>query len=470
MAIDTKHPQYVLSKPLWGKCDDAFMGEDVIKKKGTTYVPKLSGQDDTQYQAYVNRGMFYGATEKTVKGLTGMLLHKKPMIKVPKAMEYIIEDATGTGLSLDGIIKEIAKEIFITGRYGALLDRDESDSKRVFIIGYKASEIFNWIDNNGFLTAVTLDNSSYEETDEKYKLGLKERIKEIEINENGVEVVTHTKDSKGVFQPSIPVPLTKKGERLDEIPFICINTVGVSLEIEKPPLLDLVNIVLAHWKNSVDLEHCRHWCAIPTPWISGMTIQPIVKPNEQNKGSVQGVFNIGGETAWLLPKDAKTGFLEFSGSGLKALENALEHKEKLIAIVGSRILENQKKAAEAAETARINKIGDSSTLATIATAVESGVKNILINIAEWEGLETNEIEVEFNKDFIDAKLDPAMVSALLNTYLSDGISLDTFLYNLNNGEILPEGVDLEIEKALIDSQIAKKGLGSEEGFTTGGEE
>jgi len=39
--------------------------------------------------------------------------------------------------------------------------------------------------------------------------------------------------------------------------------------------------------------------------------------------------------------DAKVGYLEFSGQGLGALEKALDHKEKLMAILGSRLLEGQ---------------------------------------------------------------------------------------------------------------------------------
>ena len=45
--IDAQHPQYIARMNEWNKCSDCYIGEDAIKAKSTTYLPKLERHDDT---------------------------------------------------------------------------------------------------------------------------------------------------------------------------------------------------------------------------------------------------------------------------------------------------------------------------------------------------------------------------------------------------------------------------------------
>ena len=468
MAIDSKHPMYTVFKPLQDKCVDVYEGEDIIKAKGKTYTPKLSGQTESQYDNYRNRGMLNPAMQKTIEVLTGMMLHKKPTIKVPAQMEYILEDATGTGLSIYQFIKMMTEQIFLTGRYGVLQDRDTTGSERVFLIGNKAQDIHNWLEVDNELDALVLEDSGYIQGEDRYDSVLQERLKEIIFIEHDggltPAVIIHTKDKKG-YQPGAAIPLTVKGASLEEIPFTFVNTLGASSDLQKPPFLDLVNVILSHWKNSVDLEHGRHWCALPTPWISGMQqINTVVKPDGTTPAAP--TFSIGSENAWLLGKESKVGMLEFTGAGLASLVEAINNKEKLIATIGASWLAGQKKGVETAEAARINKAGDSATLTTVATAIESALIDILNKVAMWEGIDNPEIEVQLNKDFIDSSLDAATIKVLLESYMSDALSLESFLYNLQNGEHLPENVTIEDEVDKIEIDKSKKGSVFTEGANT----
>ena len=42
MSFDTKHPEYNKQLSEWVLIDDALDGEDVIKSKNVTYLPKTS--------------------------------------------------------------------------------------------------------------------------------------------------------------------------------------------------------------------------------------------------------------------------------------------------------------------------------------------------------------------------------------------------------------------------------------------
>jgi hypothetical protein len=438
MAIDSKHPQYKYREDQINRCRDCYEGEDRIKNIGEKYLPRLSGQDATQYNAYKARGTFYGAVDRTLNVLLGLMFHKPPTIKVPAKLEPYLEDITDTGVPINKFINAAALNVLLTGRYGIMVDRDQG-GERPYFVGYETENIPNWITQDNFLTNLVLDISEYVSGEDIYDQVLEHKFLEVYTDENGVHSVEHVYDSATKTYKKMDNTLldfVKRGQKIEEIPFTFITPLGLESDQGKPPFLDLVNAVIGHWKNSVDLEHGRHWTAIPTPWISGIT-------------DPDAIFSIGGEIAWLLPENGQAGFLEFTGSGLAALESAIEHKEKLIAILGSRMMEGQKNTAESSESKKLNKIGDNSILSMVASSVEAGIKDALQKMAVLEGLNSDEVEVEFNKEYSEVELNPQLITALLQAYQTEALSLDSFIYNLKKGQLIPEDRTVEDELNLI---------------------
>lgn len=67
--------------------------------------------------------------------------------------------------------------------------------------------------------------------------------------------------------------------------------------------------------------------------------------------------------------DKKTewaGFLEFKGEGLQTFERAMDRVERLPAVLGSRLLESQKRVSESAEALAIRQGGEASILGDLA--------------------------------------------------------------------------------------------------------
>ena len=121
-----------------------------------------------------------------------------------------------------------------------------------------------------------------------------------------------------------------------------------------------------------------------------------------------------------------------------------------MAALGARMIEPPRSGVEAAETARIHQAGSNATLADIASAVEKGLQAALAEAAEWEAEGQGEqVNVEVNKDFVDSKLQPQELTALVESYLKGGISQETLMYNLKVGEILPEDRTIEEEMELL---------------------
>jgi hypothetical protein len=66
--------------------------------------------------------------------------------------------------------------------------------------------------------------------------------------------------------------------------------------------------------------------------------------------------------------------------------------------------------------------------------------------SEWMGA-GGKVEVEINRDFFDTVIDPALMASLLQALQGGAISKETFLYNLQQAEMLQPGVTVEDEAA-----------------------
>ena len=61
-------------------------------------------------------------------------------------------------------------------------------------------------------------------------------------------------------------------------------------------------------------------------------------------------------------RGASAGFLEYTGHGLTTFERAMDREERLMAILGARLLETQKRVGEAAEAIELKQSGENSIL------------------------------------------------------------------------------------------------------------
>jgi len=432
MPIDSEHPEYSAYNDVWKKTEDFYEGEEKVKTEGQTYLPSLTdNQGLSAYNAYKNRSLFYDATFRTVQGLTGLATWKPPVIKTPTAMEELLDLE-----QIKGSIRSVLK----TGRQGLLVDRnDQGDDP--YIITYNAGSIINWREDGEGLVMVILKEENYlPSKDDPYKLELTTTYRELLIEEGKYVVniwkqINEKNESKWIIDETI-VP-KKLGAALDYIPFIFVGAeeTGVS-DICKPPLLGVVNANLFHYRLSADYAHGLHWTALPTPWVSGATNMDKVTKLEIGSGS-----------AWLLPEPScRAGYLEFTGQGLEPISKALQETEKIMAALGARLLEKQRSGVEAAETARIRQSGEMSILGSLVTSIGLAYEIAGRYMADWMNLKADAVAVEMNVDFIKDKMSPQMLTSLVQAYQAGGMSLDTFVYNMESGEMLSPDTTAEDEK------------------------
>ena len=74
----------------WRKIRDVLEGEDQVKEKRSTYMPRPKAQDLEAYTRYVDRSNFYAVAERTTRGLVGQVFRISPMLELPEQVEELI--------------------------------------------------------------------------------------------------------------------------------------------------------------------------------------------------------------------------------------------------------------------------------------------------------------------------------------------------------------------------------------------
>lgn len=455
------HSDYFEYSGQWKKIRDVIEGEDRIKEQGTNYLPKLSGQTEADYNAYKQRALLYNATGRSVEAFVGMIFRKPVNIELPDAVEERRENISLENESVNEVLKRIAREAVTVGRGGILVDyptvetgklRRIADVNRSEINPYMAlydtEDIINWkVDyNNGNTTlrSVMLEEKYYEDDSGDFPSGTeKTQYRKLIINEDGYyeqQVLREGGDDDGTSVIAAYEPVMN-GSRMTEIPFYFYGVTDNTPTPEKPAILDLVNLNLSHYRSSADYEHGLHWTALPTLVITGAT--------QEELGNVC----IGPEGGIVLEnEDASAEMLEFQGKGLDQIESALDRKEGMMADLGARLIMDVENPTDAAETVQLKQQGQNSVLGNISDTIARAYESALKMLAEWQGAEPDDVSVTINKNFTPWKIDSKMVQVLMAALQQNRITQDTFIRNLQRGEIVREEETIEDYKMELERQ------------------
>jgi hypothetical protein len=457
MPVNTAHVVYSSLEGQWEKCRDTSKGEDAVKAGGVKYLPYLDSHKKDggreKYEAYKMRGVYYNAVGRTIVGLGGAVFQKAPAVTAESDVIKQSKDITLTSEPLDMFSLHITKEYLTLGRVGILVDMalEGKEENRPYWVAYTAEEIINWrfekIDGDQKLVMVVL-KETFSKPDPEDEFSVEEDTQYRVLRLTGgiytQQVYKPRKPNSGPvtqmqeYDPGPVIIPTRRGTPLSFIPF------ALPWAVNNPPLLDLVNLNLAHYRMSVDHKHGLHFTAMPTPWVSGAA--------DTNKP-----LAIGSGTAWVLDKDGKAGMLEFSGAGLGAIRQDLQDMQANMATLGARLLEPPPRYSETATSVSMRHSSDYATLKSIAQVIEQQISYALKIHSWWtepkiKKPEDHESNVELNKVFYEQAVSADELRALLLALQSATISYKTFYARLQNTGWTREGIDYEQELKDIKDQ------------------
>jgi len=443
-----EHKDYTKYKDDYIDLSDFFAGERSIKDKGERYTPKLEGhrKNDGRYERYKEFGILFNALSRTRQGLKGAILRKPVDIQFPESQKEQLDEIVLTGGSFQDLIRSVCDAVLGFGRYGVLVDVDETEKPYVAL--YNPLSILSWPGSKKDKQKIVLQEFVEQpKKDDPEENEIIEQRRVLEIDDAGhylVSVYQMSGETEKTWtlveEPKTP---QYKGKRLNHIPFVFFGSSSNVPPPSKPPLLDLLNLSKGHWKLTVAYQYGLHFAGLPTPCFAGFDFE---------EGAD---IPLGPGAAYHGEAGANSWFLQTGGSGLTDIERGLDRLEAQMAIAGARLLESQRPGVEAAETVRLRSSGDSATLADIAGNVENGLTKVLQHIGFWLGISPKECHVSVNKDFVSTRLAPQDITALLAAVQSGKMSEETFIWNLKQGEVLPQGQSIEDEQEAIAEDTAR---------------
>ena len=423
-SVSNPHPDYTARLPDWTLMFDTNEGQRHIKKQKNKYLPATSGmralgldkaEDEGAllYDSYLTRAFFPDLVKETVRALAGIVDREPANIELPAALEDMREIATPKAESLNDLLVQIHMNQLLFGRLGLLVDVDPSRDLPV-IVQYPASQIVNWDDLTQTadpkqtddqkrkeairrLLMVVINETRFErDTGDRFTWNLVPRFRHLSLGDSGVDVYTSQVERDGSPQTAI-VPVIR-GKKMDEIPFVFVNTTDLATKPSEVPLVNLANLALAIYRGEADHRSALFMSGQDTLVLTGYSLG---ESDEGNPGDGTDKPIIGSGAYINIPNPE--GDAKFIGPQSKALSEqrtSLENDYTRAGEEGIKLLSSGA-GAEAAETLRIRVAARTATLQTIAMTSATALETSLRQCAVWVGANPDDVKVEPNLDFID---------------------------------------------------------------------
>lgn len=428
------------------------------RESALSFIRSLPGHDGDTATAFREGAYFLPFVARTSEAYGGLVFSKTPTRNVPAGLEPFLKDVTGSGQDMDRFAEQALDGVLRGGSVMVLVDypeapegltaaEAEAGGVRPVLRLYPASSILSArVEKIGALLrlAHVRVEEEVEEADEADEFALKmvKQVRVLDLDDGGYRQRVFRESASGWVQYGETVEPKRQAKRLQAIPAFFSNSRDAEPTPTKPPLADLADISIAHLNNSAALEWALLWTANPTPVFKGLSLGD---GETVRLGSSEGIA---------VSADGDAKFMEFTGGGLSELRNALDSKRKDAAMMGARMLLETPRQAIAAETARIERAGETSVIAGIANALSDCLTKALTFMAEWAAI-TGEVEYWLNTDVNPAGLSAQELTALLGAWQSGAITLLDLFENLQRAEIVDPAKSFDDHK----EQLAEEGAG-----------
>lgn len=457
MSVNMACAGYMTRMRQWRLVRDCVEGAVAVKARGTEYLPKLKGQTEERYQAYVRRASFVNYTAQTLSGIHGMVFRRLPEVTAPDEMADIIADADMRGTSLAQFLSTCCADFMQTCFGGIMADIPplpagatvadaESMGARPYLTWYPAESVINWrTDAFGKRLSMVVLKEDYETAGaDEFVTQTASRYRVLDLDNEGFY-------RQRIYEAGgdvIEVPVSWMGHKLRHIPFhfpLGMPDKGAP----KPMLYDLAEVNIAHYMMTADYRNGVHMTCLPTGYMIGHT------PNEDKDGNAESVMLGTDNFITLREENAKIGTLCYAGEGLAHMEKAIEGAEMQMIVLGSRIITPEKGVSETAESANIHRAGENAKLAAFANSLSDAATGALQDIAEFMGCTIKPI-VRLNTDYETQGFDANTLNSMANIFTSGKMPLYVLYSMMMRGEFLNPDMTFDDYTTLLDLEASGK--------------
>jgi len=436
MPVNTQHVKFEARLAAWERVRDALEGEDRVKAKNTQYLPRPPGMDrtgrgvtdgngkpvgDDRYSFYLGFAEFPEIVGPTLDGIQG-LIHEKPAdVKLPKQLEYLIEDATPDGEPLATLWERMTREVSATGRVHLLHDVGRDDVLR--FCTYPAEAMINWLlkpKREGAAPTLVVLRETQSELIEEDGFAVKDvtYYRELRLVDGiyRIRLWVHKESAKPTI---VPLPKTDAegwmipvhfGRNFLKIPIDVINAAGEGFDYGPIPIMPMVKRAYNIYRKTADYNRSLYVKTDPQPVIYGVDDDDVPE-------------SIGGDSIWHFSNpEARAELLDIDGLGIPLLRQAIEDEYQRFQEEGGRLRESDG-GPESGEAVKRRQMVKQVTTKSLVINAGAQFEEALRGLARSRGLGEDAVEkVEFkpNLDFAEPPMDPQDFDKLVDSKLKGG--------------------------------------------------
>jgi hypothetical protein len=451
----------------WQQTRDAVKGSVAIKEKRARYLPVPDGETGSEgatnlryaneehkgtgtlrYRNYIKRAVYTNFTGRTKNALVGAVFRKDPTIVVPAGLEYLIDDATGDGLSINQLAKDELSNLLEVGRAGFLVDYPQADQGlsvedvdlldlRASIVPYTAEQIINWkLDAYGgrkLLTLIVLEED-YPDDDDEFGHGKKKQQRILRLSDEGY--------SQQIYRDEMPYseqffPTKADGSKWFEIPFVFCGSKNNDASIDDAPLADIAEVNLAHYRNSADYEESCFITGQPTLFIThSLSAEQFAEYNPNG-------IKLGSRAGHVLGETGSATLVQAEANNI--VREAMNSKLNEMVAIGARIVTDRGQN-ETAEGARIRFASENSVLGDVVNNLSEALFTCIIWVGEFMGFD-GDTEFYLNTEFYDKSVDPQLIMSMVTLLDREIIGEADIFDRLKSAGLIEPGRTLDMVKS-----------------------
>jgi hypothetical protein len=454
---DTVSSAYSHMAPLWDKISSVLGGTETMRASGTMYLPQHDRESNAAYDERLNRTILINTTEQTLNGWVGRPFSKPMQVNanIPDELAMLLEDVDRQGNDLDVFCRNWFRDGLAKGFSHVLVDFPalQGDGPRT-LADDRAAGL------RPYFVHLPPENviAAHAEMVNGVETLTHVRVHEQEVVRDGFEEMVV--DRIRVYEPGLVEVYEKRGTKGREewvvvesynydLPYIPIVTFYAQRDgfmVSKPPLLDLVNMNIAHWQSQSDQTAVLTVARFPMLASSGMMDddEVVVGPNQ-----------------WLATRDpqGRVYYVEHSGKAINSGRMDLLDLEEKMAKYGAEFL--TKKPGRQTATARALDSAEAiSPLQDMTHRFVDSVNLAMQYASDWLGIESGGT-VDLHTDFGLSSSDAGALTALTEARRSRDISRETYLRELQRYNVLDRSFDIDVDGESLRDEQSYAGLSTQ---------
>ncbi|NIU85084.1 MAG: DUF4055 domain-containing protein [Candidatus Thorarchaeota archaeon] len=469
--IATRHPEYEKYLPVVEFCRTAVKGSRDVKEAKEVFLPRTEGQKNylpivpedgevafnycwnDPYADYLERAYWYPATGISSGAIAEMIADTPPVYSegAEERIGDFLKNLDGRGTSVVDAIKKGSSEINQAMRFVGLVNqsvstegmtRNEAANIYPNCIFYKFENLINWgtdwEDGSEIVTFAVIEEEILETGEDGFTKDTIKYYTYPHLNENGIYQISYYKETdQGIEEAKDPDFPLNGGKPMNRIPIWITTKDGKTTRMGQIIIEPIANANKGHFINSADYEQGLFKTANPTLFAKGLGDQDVLR-----LGPNGGIVSNNSEA------DAK--YIEYTGQGLGAIENAMRTKETDMSKMAVGLILDSTTERTATEVS-IDARPKYSALKSISISLEEMLNEMIQFALDWKG-EDYDFSMTLNKDFISENVDAQMLTSLTQSLLSGSISYTTYFAKLQEGGVISPNRTQEAEESDIENE------------------